>query len=50
MTREEKIEFDYRVAERLGMLCGASKPTPDQCEIAVSEANAWLRQSRGELI
>lgn len=50
MTREEKIEFDYRVAERLGILCEDREPTTEQREIAVSEANAWLRQSRGELI
>jgi hypothetical protein len=43
MTDEElKIEMDYRIQERLGILCGAAEPTPEQLKLATAEADQWL--------
>lgn len=49
MTRDEQKEFDYRITERLGIMCEDREPTPEQLEIARTEANHWLAESRGEL-
>lgn len=44
MTPDQiKAEKAYRIEERLGMLCGAGKPTPEQMRIAVEEAQQWER-------
>ncbi len=37
MTEEQT----YRYEERLGILCGDAKPTPEQVAIARNEALAW---------
>lgn len=52
MTEEEYgAEFDYRRAERLGILCGAAKPTPEQDAIAYNEAfKALMTLSDGEWV
>jgi hypothetical protein len=39
-----QAEYDYRVSERLGILCGTSVPTDAQLAIATSEADQWLKQ------
>ncbi len=38
-TEEPSEEHAYRVQERLGILCGAEKPTVEQLEIANREAD-----------
>lgn len=41
-TPEEiQNEWDYRFNERLGILCGLKKPTTEQLEIAMKEAEEW---------
>lgn len=35
-------EYEHRINERLGILCGSSEPTPEQREIARREADEWL--------
>lgn len=44
LTAEEaRIEYEYRVAERLGMLTeGHCQPTPEQIELAQTEARAAM--------
>ena len=37
-------EWNYRVTERLGILCGADEPTPEQLALAQEEADDALRQ------
>ena len=40
MTEQElNDEWQYRYQERLGILCGAAIPTPEQRTIARNEAN-----------
>jgi hypothetical protein len=41
----EEIEAEqrYRIEERLGIMCGAEVPTDEQLEIAVREADEWMR-------
>lgn len=41
---ELQAEWRYRYQERLGTLCGAGDPTPEQRALAVKEANAAIRQ------
>jgi hypothetical protein len=36
---EIQREFDYRLQERLGILCGAAEPTKEQQ--ALAEKEAW---------
>lgn len=52
MTDEEYgAEFDYRLEERLGILCGTSKPTREQDAIAYDEASkALMTLSDGEWV
>lgn len=38
-TTDLQSEHRYRYEERLGMLCGGDKPTPEQERIATTEAN-----------
>lgn len=45
MNAEQQEEWDYRYQERLGMLCGADRPTLAQRETATTEANQWLKDS-----
>lgn len=43
MTEAElKSEFDYRISERLGILCADAEPTPEQFHIARTEADAAI--------
>jgi hypothetical protein len=35
---ERRAEYNYRVQERLGILCGGRQPTREQLRIAHSEA------------
>jgi hypothetical protein len=45
MTEAElATERLYRVTERLGLLVGASEPTPEQKALARAEADAWERE------
>jgi hypothetical protein len=37
-------ERDYRYQERLGILCGADKPTPEQEQLAAKEADETVLQ------
>jgi hypothetical protein len=50
MTEDElKSEWRYRYEERLGILCGSDKPTPEQIKMASDEADhhvAALRRER----
>lgn len=43
-----KAEYDYILNERLGMMCGTDKPTPEQLEAAEKAALAYVRQCREE--
>lgn len=36
-----EAEKQYRIQERLGIMCGADKPTNKQTEIARQEADHW---------
>ena len=40
---EWQAEWDYRYTERLGMICGAADPTPEQRAFAVKETNDAMR-------
>lgn len=50
--RELRVEYDHRLAERLGHLCEDREPTPAQLAMAEAEARAVIdelnRQSRRE--
>ena len=49
MTPAEIIaEWEYRITERLGNLCGANEETPAQRKLAISEADEWERRWRME--
>lgn len=37
-------EYDYRIAERISILCEDRPPTPEQLAIATKEADDWLRE------
>jgi hypothetical protein len=52
MTEEEyAAEFDYRLDERLGILCGSNPPTREQKAIAYDEASkALMTLSNGEWV
>jgi len=39
--KELRIEREHIIKTRLGELCGADKPTPQQMGIAILEANSW---------
>lgn len=45
--KELYTEYDYRISERLGILCEDRRPTPEQLAIAEAEARQWLRQMTG---
>lgn len=45
---EAKLEFDYRYAERLGHLCGASEPTREQIDLAFKEASEAVETLKRE--
>lgn len=42
MTTDLQREREYRRIERLGILCGAAVPTPEQDRIAREEADELL--------
>lgn len=49
MTEQEiQREKKFRYAERLGILCGDSKPTLEQIHIALAEAEEFERNARAE--
>lgn len=49
MTQSEILtEALYRYKERLGILCGADTPTPEQEEIARREADAFMVRANAE--
>jgi hypothetical protein len=37
--RELDIEWQYRLEERLGIMCGGENPTPEQMQLATVEAD-----------
>lgn len=37
-TADRQAELQYRIQERLGILCGSAKPTSEQLRIAHNEA------------
>jgi hypothetical protein len=37
-------EWNYRVTERLGIMCGTDEPTPEQLTLAQEEADDALRE------
>ena len=51
MTAHEiSIEKAYRVNERLGILCGDSKPTAEDFALARREADQWEASYRHQFI
>jgi hypothetical protein len=40
---EIEAERRYRIEERLGIMCGSDVPTDEQLEIAVREADEWVK-------
>ena len=47
MTEQEiQAEKKYIYNQRIGMLCGEGKPTPEEIEIAVEEAEAFEKTAR----
>lgn len=42
--RETRRDLRYRHEERLGILCGAAAPAPEQTAIAEQEARQWQDQ------
>lgn len=50
LTPEEaKAEFDYTYAERLGLMCGADKPTREQIDMAFAEAETHVNTLKDQL-
>jgi len=47
---ELHVEYQYRYDERIGILCDDRTPTPEQIEIATSEAEAFLKETTKPLI
>jgi len=43
-----KKEYDYRVEERLGILCEDREPTPDERKLAHKEAQEAINKLRQE--
>lgn len=41
---ELDIEIQYRLQERLGILCGAEEPTPIAIKIALEEIEQYKKQ------
>ena len=39
-------EWDYRYAERIGILCGLNEPTAKDRDAARAEADAWVTDYR----
>lgn len=46
MTTDETREWKYRYDERLGILCGANKPTAEQIRMAREEADRAIEELR----
>lgn len=45
LTLEDiEAERRYRIEERLGIMCGAGVPTDEQLELAIAEADTWVRE------
>ena len=47
---EIELEKQYIREERLGILCGAAMPTPEQQKIADEEAQQWEINARLEML
>ena len=45
-SRAEWLEHGYLIDERLGMMCGAGKPSERQIQIAKIQADAWAAKQR----
>ena len=43
-VEEIEAERRYRIEERLGIVCGAEAPTDEQLELAIAEADTWVRE------
>jgi hypothetical protein len=41
-------EYQYRIDERLGILCEDREPTSEQRKLAEKEAQEWLRRYQKE--
>ena len=48
-TSELQSEIQYRIEERLGILCGIETPTLEQLEIANAEAENWAKENHPQL-
>ena len=48
MTKELQAEYDYRLQERLGMLCGDMVPTKEQIALAEREARKAVEDLQDE--
>lgn len=48
-TSDELLsEFQYRLEERLALLCGLDEPTAEQLALAMAEADAACEQLKNE--
>lgn len=49
MTSSEiTAEKEYRITERLGLMCADGEPTPEQRAVATFEADIWERHWRAQ--
>jgi hypothetical protein len=48
MTADQQTEWEYRKSERLGILCGESRPTVLEEVLATADANEWLFRDQFE--
>jgi hypothetical protein len=48
-THELQEEVQYRIEERLGILCGTECPTEEQMKLANDEADKWARENHPKL-
>ena len=47
-SAELQSEHDYRVNERLGILCGSDSPTPQQLDMSTRDADETLETLKQE--
>lgn len=49
MTEEEiQLEKEFRIHERISILCETRPPTPKETRIAIDEARAWEKAWRSQ--
>ena len=49
MSEEEiQIEKEFRIHERIAILCETRPPTPKETRIAIDEARAWEKAWRSQ--